>query len=53
MIVLKTKEEIEIMRHAGRVAAMTLNMVADNIEAGMTWLAPLLARSTIADRASS
>ena len=36
MIVLKTKEEIEIMRHAGRVAAMTLNMVADNIEAGMT-----------------
>ncbi len=36
MIVLKTKEEIEIMRHAGRVAAMTLDMVADTIEAGMT-----------------
>ncbi|MFZ1684398.1 MAG: type I methionyl aminopeptidase [Candidatus Zixiibacteriota bacterium] len=36
MIVLKTKEEIETMRQAGRIAAMTLDMVGENIAPGMT-----------------
>lgn len=33
---LKTKEEIEIMRRAGRVVSQTLDMVGERIEAGMT-----------------
>ncbi|MBI5265817.1 MAG: type I methionyl aminopeptidase [candidate division Zixibacteria bacterium] len=36
MITLKTKEEIEIMRRAGRVVAQCLDMVGTTIEAGMT-----------------
>lgn len=36
MIVLKTTEELEIMREAGRITAMTLDMVEENIEAGLT-----------------
>ena len=36
MIVLKTSEEIEIMRRAGRIAAMTLDMIGQSIEPGMT-----------------
>ena len=36
MIVLKTKSEIEIMRQAGRLVAMTLDMVAESIKDGMT-----------------
>ncbi|MCK4462024.1 MAG: type I methionyl aminopeptidase [candidate division Zixibacteria bacterium] len=36
MIVLKTKEEIEIMRRAGRVVSQTLDMVGERIKAGMT-----------------
>ena len=36
MIVLKTKDEIEIMRRAGRIAAMTLDMVGEAIRPGMT-----------------
>jgi methionyl aminopeptidase len=36
VIVLKTKEEIETMRQAGRIAAMTLDMVGENIAPGMT-----------------
>jgi methionyl aminopeptidase len=38
VIVLKTKTEIETMRQAGRIAAMTLNMVGENIAPGMTTL---------------
>ncbi len=33
---LKTKEEIEIMRRAGRVVSQTLDMVGERIKAGMT-----------------
>jgi methionyl aminopeptidase len=33
---LKTKEEIEIMRQAGRIVAQTLDMVGENIRPGMT-----------------
>ncbi len=36
MIVLKTKEEIEIMRRAGRVVSQTLDMAGERIQAGMT-----------------
>lgn len=36
MIVLKTTDELEIMREAGRITAMTLDMVEENIEAGLT-----------------
>ena len=36
MINLKTKEEIEIMRQAGRIVAETLTMVAEEIKPGMT-----------------
>ncbi len=36
MITLKTKEEIEIMRRAGRVVAQCLDMVGKSIEPGMT-----------------
>lgn len=36
MIVLKTSEEIEIMRRAGRVVARTLDMVENRIKPGMT-----------------
>ena len=36
MIELKTQEELEIMREAGRITAMTLDMVEENIEAGLT-----------------
>ena len=36
MIVLKTAEELDIMRQAGRITAMTLDMVEENIEAGLT-----------------
>lgn len=36
MITLKTKEEVEIMRRAGRVVAMCLDMVEKAIEPGMT-----------------
>lgn len=36
MIVLKTPEEIEIMRQAGRLVAMTLDMVEQEIAPGMT-----------------
>lgn len=36
MIVLKTKDEVEVMRRAGRLTAMTLDMVEENIEAGLT-----------------
>ena len=36
VIVLKTKEEIEIMRRAGQVVSQTLDMVGEKIEAGMT-----------------
>ncbi len=36
MIVLKSKEEIEIMRRAGNVVAKALDMVGENIHAGMT-----------------
>ena len=36
VIVLKTKEEIEIMRRAGRVVSQTLDMVGEKIEAGMS-----------------
>jgi methionyl aminopeptidase len=36
VILLKTKDEIEIMRRAGRVVALTLDMVAEKIQPGMT-----------------
>ena len=36
MILLKTKEEIEIMRRAGRVVSQTLDMAGERIQAGMT-----------------
>ncbi|MEW6049621.1 MAG: type I methionyl aminopeptidase [Candidatus Zixiibacteriota bacterium] len=36
MIVLKSPEEIEIMRRAGRLVAMTLDMVEQEIEPGLT-----------------
>jgi len=36
VIVLKTKEEIEIMRRAGQVVSQTLDMVGERLEAGMT-----------------
>jgi methionyl aminopeptidase len=36
VITLKTKEEIEIMRRAGRVVAQCLDMVETTVEAGMT-----------------
>ncbi|MDH4156580.1 MAG: type I methionyl aminopeptidase [candidate division Zixibacteria bacterium] len=36
MIELKTKSEIEIMRRAGRLVALTLDMVAESIKDGMT-----------------
>jgi len=36
VIVLKTTEELDIMREAGRITAMTLDMVEENIEAGLT-----------------
>ncbi|MFQ6007508.1 MAG: type I methionyl aminopeptidase [Candidatus Zixiibacteriota bacterium] len=36
MILLKTKEEIEIMRRAGRIVAHTLDMVGESIRPGMT-----------------
>ncbi len=36
MIVLKTPEEIEIMRQAGRLVAMTLDMVEQEIAPGLT-----------------
>jgi methionyl aminopeptidase len=36
VIVLKTTGELEIMREAGRITAMTLDMVEENIEAGLT-----------------
>jgi methionyl aminopeptidase len=35
-MLLKTKDEIEIMRRAGRVVAHTLDMVGENIRPGMT-----------------
>ncbi len=35
MIILKSKEEIEIMRRAGRVVAEVLDLVGHNIKAGM------------------
>ncbi len=38
MIKLKTKDEIEIMRRAGRVVARTLDMVGEEIRPGMTTL---------------
>jgi methionyl aminopeptidase len=36
VIPLKTPEEIEIMRRAGKIVAMTLDMVEQNIKPGMT-----------------
>jgi methionyl aminopeptidase len=36
VIILKSKEEIEIMRKAGRIVALTLDMVEENIAPGMT-----------------
>lgn len=36
MVMLKTKDEIEIMRYAGKIVAETLAMVKDNIKEGMT-----------------
>ena len=36
MIELKTKSEIEIMRKAGQLVALTLDMVAERIKDGMT-----------------
>ncbi|MEW6412205.1 MAG: type I methionyl aminopeptidase [Candidatus Zixiibacteriota bacterium] len=36
MIKLKTPEEIEIMRRAGRIVAETLEMVGENLKPGMT-----------------
>jgi methionyl aminopeptidase len=36
LIVLKSKEEIEIMRRAGQVVAKTLDMVGHEMQAGMT-----------------
>ena len=36
MIKLKTKDEIEIMRHAGAIVARTLDMVGQEIKPGMT-----------------
>ncbi len=36
MIVLKSKDEVEIMRRAGQVVARTLNMVGESIRDGMT-----------------
>lgn len=36
MITIKTPEEIEIMRRAGRVVGMTLDMVADKLVPGIT-----------------
>jgi methionyl aminopeptidase len=36
VILLKTKDEIEIMRRAGRIVAHTLDMVGENIRPGMT-----------------
>jgi methionyl aminopeptidase len=36
VIVLKNKEEIEIMRRAGQVVSRTLDMVGERIEPGMT-----------------
>lgn len=38
MIKLKTKDEVEIMRRAGRVVARTLDMVGEEIRPGMTTL---------------
>jgi methionyl aminopeptidase len=35
-MVVKSKEEIEILRRAGQVVARTLNMVGETIKAGMT-----------------
>jgi methionyl aminopeptidase len=36
LIILKSKDQIEIMRRAGRVVAETLDMVSSEIKAGMT-----------------
>lgn len=36
MIILKSKDEVEIMRRAGRVVGQTLDMVSSEIKAGMT-----------------
>lgn len=36
VIPLKTKEEIEIMRRAGRIVSRTLDLIAERLEAGMT-----------------
>jgi methionyl aminopeptidase len=36
VILLKTKDEIEIMRRAGRIVAHTLDMVGENMRPGMT-----------------
>ncbi len=36
MITIKTGKEIEIMREGGRIAARILNLVAQNVKAGMT-----------------
>jgi len=38
VITLKTKDEIEIMRQAGRIVAETLTMVGENIKPGITTL---------------
>jgi len=38
VITLKTKDEIEIMRQAGRIVAETLAMAGENIKPGMTTL---------------
>lgn len=36
MVIIKTKEEVEVMRRAGRVVAEVLDMVEETIEPGMT-----------------
>ena len=36
MINLKTKEDIEIMRKAGRIVSQTLDMIGENIKPGVT-----------------
>ncbi len=36
MIVLKTSREIEIMREAGRISAMALRLVGENVKPGIT-----------------
>jgi methionyl aminopeptidase len=36
MVILKTEEEVEVMRRAGRVVAEVLDMVEETIEPGMT-----------------